>query len=204
MGMSVGVLGGAFDPPHLGHVALARDGIAHFALDRLLVRVVEDPGHKDVDTAAATRLELATIAFDDLPGVEIALDPHPRTVDSLEALALDDPVFLIGADELISFPTWKTPQRVLDLARLGVGTRPGVAREALAAVLDEIGRPDRVEVFEIEAVDVSSTALRGRVAAALSLDGLVPPAVAAEVARKGLYRAGGYTSGIGFEGHDAT
>ena len=90
----VGVFGGAFDPPHLGHVALARAGIEHFALDRLLVRVVEDPGHKEVSTPPATRLRLAELAFEPLLGVAVELDPFARTVDSLEALALPDPVFL--------------------------------------------------------------------------------------------------------------
>ena len=58
-----GVLGGAFDPPHVGHVALARAGIEHFGLERLLVRVVAEPGHKDVATAPETRLALAELAF---------------------------------------------------------------------------------------------------------------------------------------------
>jgi len=62
--VNVGVLGGAFDPPHLGHVELARDGIERFALDRLLVRVVEEPGHKEVSTPASTRLELVRLAFE--------------------------------------------------------------------------------------------------------------------------------------------
>ena len=123
--MSVGVFGGAFNPPHLGHVELARRGIERFDLDRLLVRVVEDPGHKDVGTAPQIRLFLAELAFAPLDEAELSLDPFPRTVDSLEALALDDPVFLVGADEFASFLTWKEPERVLELARLGVGSPAG-------------------------------------------------------------------------------
>ena len=77
------------------------------------------------------RLELAQLAFGGLSGVEIELDRHPRTVDSLEALHLPDPVFVIGADEFAHFLSWKQPERVLELARLGVGTTrrcPGAAR----------------------------------------------------------------------------
>jgi nicotinate-nucleotide adenylyltransferase len=191
MGVVVtGVLGGAFDPPHLGHVALARGGRDHFGFERLLVRVVEQPGHKQVATSAAERLELVRLAFAELADIEIALDPYARTVDSLEALALPDPVFLVGGDEFADFRTWKEPERVLELARLGVGTRPGVARARLEEVLEALSRPDRVELFELDSPDVSSSALRALAADGRPLDGLVPPAVAERIRQRGLYRAG--------------
>lgn len=187
--VNVGVFGGAFDPPHLGHLGLARAGIERYALDRLLVRVVEEPGHKHVSTAPQIRLLLAELAFAPLDEAEVALDPYARTVDSLEELRLDDPVFLVGADEFASFLSWKDPERVLELARLGVATRPGVDRGALDAVLAQLVRPERVSFFEIEPHLVSSSAIRARVAAGEPIDGLVAPAVAAEIARLGLYRA---------------
>lgn len=186
--MNVGILGGAFDPPHVGHVELARRGIERFDLDRLLVRVVEEPGHKDVATAPQIRLFLAELAFAPLDEADVSLDPFPRTVDSLEALALDDPVFLVGADEFASFLAWKEPERVLDLARLGVATRPGVDRASLDDVLARLGRPDRVGFFEIDPLPVSSSDIRGRLAAGGSISGLVPPPVEAEIARLELYR----------------
>lgn len=184
----VGVLGGAFDPPHDGHLALARAAIDRFGLDRLVVRVVAEPGHKPVTAPVAARLALARLAFAELPEAEVSLDPHPRTVDSLAQLGLADPVFLIGADELLDFPSWKDPDRVLALARLGVATRPGTARPALDAVIAGLARPDRVELFEIEAVPVSSSDVRSRVRRGEPIEELVPPAVAAEIARLGLYR----------------
>ncbi len=187
--VSVGVYGGAFDPPHVGHVELARRGIAHFGLRRLLVRVVEDPGHKDVRTPPDVRLHLAELAFGTLTGVEVGLDPCARTVDSLVALGLDDPVFLVGADEFAAFLSWKEPERVLELARLGVATRPGVDRGRLDAVLARLERLERVSFFEIEPLPVSSSDIRARSAAGEPIDGLVPAAVAAEVARLYLYRA---------------
>lgn len=185
---NVGILGGAFDPPHAGHLALARAAIERFALDRLLVRVVIDPGHKSVATPAEIRLELARIAFADVPGAEVSLEPYGRTVDQLEALALDDPVFVIGADELASFLTWKDPQRVLDLARLGVGTRPGVSSEMVEPVLRALGRPDRVVVFPIPPHPISSRELRALAAAGRSLEPFVQEAVALEIERRGVYR----------------
>jgi len=186
--VSVGILGGAFDPPHLGHVELARDGIERFALERLLVRVVERPGHKEVSTAAAIRLDLARLAFAPVTVAEVSLDPFARTVDSLAALALPDPVFLVGADEFASFLTWKEPGRVLELARLGVATRPGVDRATLDAVLAALDRPERVTFFPIDPLPISSAEIRARVAAGQPIDELLSPDVAAQVARLGLYR----------------
>ncbi len=186
--VSVGIFGGAFDPPHLGHVELAHAGIEQFALGRLLVRVVEQPGHKAISTPAAIRLRLAELAFAPLPEAEVSLDPFARTVDSLEALALPDPVFLVGADEFASFLDWKEPDRVLELARLGVATRPGVRREALETVLAAVGRPERVSFFPIDPLPVSSSEIRARAADGEAIDALVPPEVAAEVARLALYR----------------
>lgn len=187
-GPAVGILGGAFDPPHDGHVALARAAIDHFRLGRLLVRVVEHPGHKNVAASAEDRLALAELAFASVPGAEVEPDRFARTVDSLEALGLSDPVFIVGADEFVSFLQWKEPERVLELARLGVAARPGYPQDAVALVLAQLGRSDRVELFPLEPFPVSSSGIRERVAAAARLDGLVPVPVAVEIERRGLYR----------------
>ncbi|MEP6892830.1 MAG: nicotinate-nicotinamide nucleotide adenylyltransferase [Gaiellaceae bacterium] len=186
--MGVAVLGGAFDPPHNGHVALAQGAVDQFGVTRLLVRVVAAPGHRTVSAAAGDRLALAMLAFAHIVGVEVALDQHARTVDSLEALGLHEPVFLIGADELASFPTWKEPERVLELARLGVATRPGIDRAQLDEVIAGLSRPNRVELFEIEQLPIASSEIRDRVADGESIAELVPAAVADEIERRGLYR----------------
>jgi nicotinate-nucleotide adenylyltransferase len=183
-----GLLGGAFDPPHAGHVALLRDARAHFGFDRVVVLVVADPGHKDVVTDASVRFTLAQAAF---PGEEVELDPHPRTIDMLREHNFDDPVFLVGADQFADFLSWKDPDGVLELARLGVATRPGYARKRVERVLAELARPDRVSFFEIEPLDVSSSDVRARVARGKGIESLVPPAVAREIERLGLYRSRG-------------
>ena len=183
--MTTGLLGGAFDPPHVVHVALAEAAVRQLGLDRLVVVVVAEPGHKAVHSPAETRLELARAAF---PGREIELDRHARTVDMLLEGRWHDPVFLIGADEFVDFPHWKEPDAVLELARLGVASRPGYPREQLEAVLAGLAHPDRVLFFEIEPSSVSSREIRERVARGEPIDGLVPPAVAAEIAGRGLYR----------------
>jgi nicotinate-nucleotide adenylyltransferase len=181
----IGLLGGAFDPPHNGHVALAEAAREQLGLDRLVVLVVAAPGHKDVHCPADVRLALARAAF---PGLDVELDEHARTVDMLREGRWDDPVFLIGADEFADFASWKEPDEVLELARLAVASRPGYPRERLEAVLAQLRGPERVLFFEIEAVDVSSTEIRERARLGESIDGLVPAAVAEEIERRGLYR----------------
>jgi len=175
--VNLGLLGGAFDPPHNGHVALADAAQEQLGLDEVVVVVVADPGHKGVHCPAERRLELARLAF---PGREVVLDHHARTVDMLRDGPWRDPVFLIGADEYLDFGSWKEPDEVLHLARLGVATRPGFALPAAP--------PDRVLFFEVDPVPVSSREIRVTIARGEPIDGLVPPAVAAAIAGGGLYR----------------
>ena len=183
--MTTGLLGGAFDPPHVGHVALARAAIERFELERLVVLVVAAPGHKGVDAPPGARLALAEAAFAGL--AEVRLDPYARTIDSLRAGGWDDPLFVVGADQFAGFLSWEEPDAVLDLARLAVATRPGYPRERLEAVLARLRRPERVLLFEIEPMAVSSTEVRERVALGEPVDGLVPPPVAALISELDLY-----------------
>jgi nicotinate-nucleotide adenylyltransferase len=173
-----GLYGGAFDPPHNGHVALARGAKERFGIRRLIVLVSAAPGHKATHSPAEVRLELARAAF---PEDDVRLDPYPRTIDLLRAESFDDPLFVIGADEFCSFLSWKEPEAVLDLAELAVGTRPGFPPERLEPVLERLSRPGRVHFFEIEPNPASSTAIRAGGPAD------VPPAVAALIRENGLY-----------------
>ena len=182
-----GILGGVFDPPHLGHLALARAAIAALGLEELLVLVVADPGHKDVPTPADTRLELARLAFLDLPEATVELDPHARTVDSLEARRPENAYFILGADELASFESWKSPERVLELVRLAVAMRPGVSPAEVAAVRRRLDAGDRIVEFEMAPVPVSSSDVRERVAGGDPVGDLLPGRVAEAVSRLGLY-----------------
>lgn len=193
--MTVGLLGGTFDPPHVGHVALARRAIEALGLDRLVVVVVGEAPHKTVGTPADVRYRLAEAAFADRPGVELSrfeLDrPGPSfTVDTARWAedCFDDPVFIVGADEFADFPEWREPDAILRHLRLAVATRPGTSNERLDAVRATLAHPERVTDFELDPVPVSSRDIRARVARGEPIDGLVPPAVARLIAAEGLYR----------------
>jgi nicotinate-nucleotide adenylyltransferase len=174
-----GLFGGAFDPPHNGHVALVAAAVAHFGLRRVLVLVAERPGHRSVVAPADVRLRLAEAAF---PDHEVELDPYPRTIDLLRARDLGDAILLIGADQYHDFPSWKEPDAVLERVRLGVATRPGFPVEPR-------GDP-RVSFFELEPVPVSGSLIRERCASGEPISGLVPPTVEGLIAELGLYRGG--------------
>jgi nicotinate-nucleotide adenylyltransferase len=171
--------GGAFDPPHVGHVAVADAARERFGVERVVILVSERPGHRETEASAADRLELARAAF---PRDDVRLDPYPRTVELLRAERFDDPVFVVGADQFAGFRGWAEPDEVLERATLGVATRPGFPREELEAVRAQLERPDRVVFLGIEPNPAASTDIR---AGASPED--VPPAVARLIEERGLY-----------------
>lgn len=191
-----GLLGGTFNPPHNGHLALARGAIEHFGLERLVVLVAGQAPHKLVDVDGETRYRLARAAFADLPRVELSRfeldrDGPAYTLETVRHARREwgEIVFLVGADQFEQFLGWKEPDGILELARLGVGSRPGYPAERLEPVLAGLRAPERVEFFEIEAVPVSSREIRERVAVGEPIDALVPAGVAREIEALGLYRA---------------
>jgi nicotinate-nucleotide adenylyltransferase len=190
-----GLLGGAFDPPHLGHLALAETARGRFELDRLVVVVTGSPPHKAVEADAEVRYRLAEAAFAGRDWAEVSRweldrDGPSYTVETARWAEEEygEAIFLVGADEFSSFLTWREPREILRHVRLGVATRPGFPPEALETVLPELERPDRVELFEMTEWPVSSTEIRARVARGEPIGELVPPRVAELIAELGLYR----------------
>jgi nicotinate-nucleotide adenylyltransferase len=179
--VTTGILGGRFDPPQLGHVALAKAALEQLPIDRLLVLVAAAPGHRGVVAPAEERLRLARLAFDFAD--EVALDEHAFTVDAVRDGRFDGAIFVVGADEGAAFPTWKEPDEVLHHVRLAVGTRSGFPPPDL----EPFG--DRVLSFELASPPVSSTEVRERIDRGEPVDGLVPPSVARAISEHGLYRS---------------
>lgn len=179
-----GLFGGAFDPPHVGHVALAHAAKEQFSLPRLAILVAEHPGHKETHLPAPERLELARAAF---PDDDVRLDPYPRTIDLLRSERFDDPIFFVGADQFSGFLSWTEPNEVLERARLAVATRPGHSREELDDVLGKLDQPERVVFFDLEPNPAASREIRALIEAGAPLAGLVPDGVADLIRSRGLY-----------------
>ena len=173
----IGILGGTFDPPHNGHVALARAAREQLPIDELQIWVEEHPGHRGVVADPETRLRLARAAF---PGEDVRVDPHAFTVDAVRGRG--EALFIVGADQAAGFDRWREPEEVLRWVKLAVGTRGGYE-------LPDLSRwGDRVVPFELASPEVSSSEVRTRVHDGESIDDLVPPAVARLIAENGLYR----------------
>jgi nicotinate-nucleotide adenylyltransferase len=179
-----GLLGGTFNPPHNGHVLLAETARTRFDLDPLRVHVSSNPPHKRVDVDVETRLALARLAF---PQDVVVRDDNPYSIDTVTGFG-DDAIFLVGADQFAQFLTWREPDEILAHVRLGVATRPGYPRDRLDAVLSQLRRPERVELFDMEPVPISSSDIRRLAAKGEPIADLVPPAVAEAIEQLGLYR----------------
>jgi nicotinate-nucleotide adenylyltransferase len=172
-----GILGGTFDPPHLGHVALAEAACDKLPIDELEIWVEEHPGHRGVVADSETRLKMAQAAF---PGLEVRLDPHPFTAQAVRGG--EEALFVVGADQAADFHRWKGPEEVLQWVKLAVGTRGGFEMPDLSRW------GDRVVPFELASPEVSSSEVRERVAAGETIEDLVPPAVARLIEELELYR----------------
>jgi nicotinate-nucleotide adenylyltransferase len=198
--VKIGVFGGTFDPPHLGHLAAAQEGLEACGLHRVLFVPSERNPLKLDDQISPTehRLAMTELATADDPRFELSYadlggDGPSYTVDLLDRLRheLGDGTqlaFISGMDVLHELHHWREPLRMLELARLIVIARPGsqqVAPEAVDARLPGASR--RISVVETPGVAISSTELRQRVAEGRSLRYLVPDSVAAYVAEHGLY-----------------
>jgi nicotinate-nucleotide adenylyltransferase len=199
--VKVGVFGGTFDPPHLGHLIVAQDAALALKLDRILFIPAAHPPHKQqlVVTAAAIRARMLELAVAGNTGfgierLELDRDGASYTVDTLRQLRQQDPatewVLLIGADQYREFATWREPEQIRRLARVAVLTRAG--REAASGVRGRDAAGARSDVaVEVTRVDISSTMVRARVAAGVSIRYLVPDPVEEFILEQRLYSRNG-------------
>lgn len=194
---ALGILGGSFNPPHLGHLVIASDAWAQLGLERVLFVPAAAPPHKHVadGVPADVRLEMARRAVADdarFAVSSIEIDERLRyTVDTVAALQAAHPGyrldFIVGSDSLLQFATWHRPEAILALCRLAVALRPGDDREAVARARAAWGG-ENVVLLDNVGVDISSTLLRERVRLGLPIRYLVPSAVEETIAELGLYR----------------
>ncbi|MDP9345235.1 MAG: nicotinate-nucleotide adenylyltransferase [Actinomycetota bacterium] len=196
---SIGILGGTFNPPHIGHLVMAQEAREQLGLARVVLMPVALPPHKeaDGDPGVDVRLELARIAAAGEDGLEVSTVETDRggasfTVDTLRELHERDPeqelTFIVGADMAHSLPAWRDPGRILELARLAVAEREGIARDDIAARLAPLHDGSRVTFFDMPRIDVSSSDIRRRVAEGRSVRHLVPDAVVQAIVHRDLYR----------------
>jgi nicotinate-nucleotide adenylyltransferase len=204
---ALGILGGSFNPPHLGHLALARSALEELALDRVLLVPVYLPPHKPPpvdDPGPAHRLTMCRALVDGVERVEVSTLETDRggrsyTIDTLKAVHGSQPDaelnLIVGADMACTMPSWRRPHEILKLARVVVAERgPGWeeageegSQERVLAVLRALDRDARVSILSMPPVDVSSTMVRVRLAEGKPVAELTGAAVASYIAEHGLY-----------------
>jgi nicotinate-nucleotide adenylyltransferase len=198
---AVGILGGTFNPPHIGHLVCAQEARAQLGLDRVVLMPVNAPPHKQVadDPGPDVRAQLCRAAVAGADGFEVSALETERggpsyTVDTLRELhgshEGDELTFIVGGDMASSLPSWREPEAVLELARLAVAEREEHRRQEIAERLGALrGAGERVIFFTMPRLDISSSDVRARVAEGRPVRWLVPAGVAGEIERRGLYGA---------------
>jgi nicotinate-nucleotide adenylyltransferase len=190
MSRRVGLLGGTFDPPHLGHLVVAECARVELGLDEVRLLVAGDPWMKEHTTPADVRVRLAEASVADDPHLrvddrETRRDGPTFTADTLEELVQEEPetrwFFLIGADAASAFDRWQRVEAAFALATFVVVPRPGNDVEVPAPFAD------RVERLDVPLVDLSSSDLRARYRSGRATRYLVPDAVDAVVRARSLY-----------------
>jgi nicotinate-nucleotide adenylyltransferase len=196
----LGLLGGTFNPPHLGHLVCAQEAYDQLGLDRVLLVPVHTPPHKEAvaDPGVEARVELCELAVadDERLGVcraDADVAGRSFTVDTLRRLHERHPehslTFLVGGDMAHSLPAWREPEAILELAELGVAEREDVRRADIEQQLAGLrGVPERIRFFAMPRIDISSSLVRRRVAEGRPIRYLVPDPVAAAIERNRMYR----------------
>ncbi len=196
---SVGILGGTFDPVHHGHLAIAEEAREALGLERVLFVPAASPPHKPgqpvsapEDRLAMVRLAVAGNPAFDASDIEISRGGASYTVDTLSALrsgGLEEPWLVLSSEALVLLPSWREPQRILELARLAVVPRDGFDPLGPDWVRAHFpGAADRVRFLPGPLLPISGSVVRRRAHVGRSVRYLVPDAVAAYIADHRLYR----------------
>jgi nicotinate-nucleotide adenylyltransferase len=201
--MRLGVFGGTFDPVHLGHLILAEQCREQARLDRVLFIPAPRPPHKleHERTRFEQRVEMLTLAVSGHPAFQIDELERDRsgpsyTFQTLEELSQKHPgaelCLILGGDSLAELHLWYRPERIVELATILAVPRPGSPAVDAAALRDNLrlppGTPLNAQVIDSPLIDIASRDIRSRLAQGRSVRYMVPRAVEAYVADKGLYR----------------
>jgi nicotinate-nucleotide adenylyltransferase len=195
----IGILGGTFNPPHVGHLVCAQEAYLQLELDRVMLIPARIPPHKPVEDepGAEHRLELCRLAVRgderfEVSDIEIRRGGTSFTVATLEELSSQAPdreLFLIvGGDVAAGLPHWREPERVLSLATIAVAERRGTPKEAVDTALGALDGGERAQFFRMPRIGVSSTMIRRRVRARQPIRYFTPDAVIGYIEQHGLYR----------------
>ncbi|MBX6394763.1 MAG: nicotinate-nucleotide adenylyltransferase [Alicyclobacillaceae bacterium] len=197
----VGLFGGTFDPVHVGHLVAAEFVREACALEKMVLIPARTPPHKGEAVAPPEdRFRMLELAVAGRPGlavsrVELEREGPSYTVDTLRRLTSQYPeirfAWVVGADQLLEFPTWKDPEEIVALADLIAVVRPGYNEQKGVQTVRDRFPGAKIEVAEIPRLDISSSDLRARLAAGRTVSVLVPPPVQEYILRKGLYEKAG-------------
>ena len=196
--MRIGILGGTFNPPHLGHLVAAQEAYRELDLDQVMLIPAGIPPHKPVDDEPGPehRLELCRLAVGDderfaVSDLELRRDGPSFTVDTLEVLRSqspsDDLFLILGGDIAAGLPKWHEPERVLELATVAIAKRRGTAKAAVAGRLAQLRGGERARFFQMPRIGISSTMVRRRVRAGQPIRYFVPDGVMHYIETHGLY-----------------
>jgi nicotinate-nucleotide adenylyltransferase len=200
--MRIGILGGTFNPPHLGHLVAAQEAYRELALDTVTLIPAGLPPHKPVEDepGAEHRFELCRLAIAgdnrfSVSDLELRRDGPSFTVDTLDLLRSqspsDDLFLILGADIAAGLPKWHEPERVLELATVAIAKRRGTAKEAVEQALAQLDGGERARFFQMPRIGISSTMVRRRVRAGQPIRYFVPDGVMHYIETHGLYRSAG-------------
>ena len=196
--MRVGILGGAFNPPHIGHLVCAQESLIQLELESVLFVPVGEAPHRELETdpGPETRLEMVELAIGDddrFAGsrMEIDRDGPSYTSDTLRELHAaqpdDEHVLILGGDQAAALPEWHEPEQVLELAQVAVIERSNWSRNAVGIRVGRLKGAERIRYLDMPVIQVSSSSIRRRIAAGLPIRYLVPDRVASFIDSKDLY-----------------
>jgi nicotinate-nucleotide adenylyltransferase len=202
MTKSIGLMGGTFDPVHLGHLAISEEARRQLSLSEVIFIPAGHPYFKAFAfiSSAEHRINMLNLAIADKPYFKISLieieRPGPSyAVDTVSRIKSqlrpgDEMFFIMGWDSLLTLPLWQEPEQLISLCRIAAAARPGYPEPDLSLLEQDLpGISRRTVILDNPVIDISATEIRERVRQGLRIEDMVPAPVAKYIQEKGLYRS---------------